>query len=125
MPNAMNRTLIQFFRGEASLEELRAAVRIRVRHEEGTKRVYSGRPSGETLSISRTDLAILAEHLIAGRLSGDELADVSFWILAAAEIQWAKDDELIAEVLWEWASPDFEPSESALRTTHKQLLVKE
>jgi hypothetical protein len=112
--------LTQYLKGERDTAWLQAAI------------ASLGDPAlvadlGATVSLSRDDLIRLCDAHLADGLSTADLGTLATAILGSDRLVWDEtslEGELVAEVLWDWSSPD---SESGLSSEtialHRKLLV--
>lgn len=102
----MNAPLSCFFQGTLSLDDLRAAAKMRVQKEGTTKAISYFEHPQEALRLSSSHMIRLCDFAIEGKLSEEELSDIAFWIQAADEVEWDEREEVIVTTLFDWACPE-------------------
>ena len=80
------------------------------------------------VTLSRDDLVRLCDAHLTGGLAPQALERLATAILGSDRLVWdetSSDGELVAEVLWDWSSPDSENGlSSETIALHRKLLVK-
>ena len=101
-------TLRDFLSGAVSVDKLAAEVRKAVEPLSGTsRRVHiQDLPADEEVTITAAMLVRLCDAVLAGDLPGPALETIAFAILASDRLHWGEEDEVVARVLYGWASPE-------------------
>ncbi len=101
----MSTPLKSFFEGATSVDDLRAAAKIRIQKTASSKSIGYVEILQEPYCLIRAHLISLCDYAISGELTEEELSDIAFWIQAADEIYW-EEDEVIERTLFEWSCPE-------------------
>ena len=101
-------TLRDFLYGTLPAERLAEEVQASVEEVSRTSRRVriQDLPPDEELVITADMLVRLCDAGLAGGLSGTAIEIVAFAIVASDRLRWEEDDELVARVLYDWASPE-------------------
>jgi hypothetical protein len=101
-------TLRDFFYGTITAEVLAAEVQDAVVPMSRLRRVHiQDLPGDEQVAVTAEMLVRLCDAVIRGELPGTALETIAFTIIVSDHLHWAKDDELVGRVLYDWASWEF------------------
>lgn len=101
-------TLRDFFLGTTPALELAAEARdaVEPRSQAGRRVRIQDLPAGEQVTVTAPMLIRLCDAVLAGELPAPSLEAIAFAVVVSEHLHWAEDDELVARVLYDWASPE-------------------
>lgn len=102
-------TLRDYLLGAVSADALVAEIDKAVEPSSrgGRRRVHiEDLPEGERVNVTAPMLVRLCDTVLAGELPASALETIAFAIIASDRLRWDQADDLVARVLYDWASPE-------------------